>query len=310
MMWAAVLGSLLPVMLMVLLGAALRSGGFMPEVCFHGLNKLAFWVGLPCMLFLDISGAQASGGDALRIAAVVLGASLLAGICAWAAAALRRLPRPSLRVFVQGAFRGNLAYVGIPVIYFALDAAPGARAAAVLALAPTIPVFNVAGVLLLLRPGEGHRVQRIARTLLEIARNPLIIACVLGLLARHLALQMPEALLRTVRGVGGLGLPAALLALGAALSPERVRGHGWNACVAALFKVVFSPLIGYTLGRAFGLDGDNLLIAVLFATTPAAVASFVMADQMGADRDLAAAIIVASTLLAFPALAIAMLLMR
>ena len=56
--------------------------------------------------------------------------------------------------------------------------------------------------------------------------------------------------------------------------------------------------------------GDNLLIAVLFAATPTAVASFVMADQMGADRNLAAAVIVVSTLLAFPALAVVMLLMR
>ncbi len=310
MMWVAVLSSLLPVMLIILLGAALRAGGFMPEMCFHGLNKLAFWVGLPCMLFLDIAGAQASGGDALRIAAVILGASLLAGICAWAVAALRRLPRPTLRVFVQGAFRGNLAYVGIPVIYYALDAAPEARAVAVLALAPTIPVFNVAAVLLLLRPGDGHRVKRIARTLLEIARNPLIIACALGLLARQLALHLPEALLRAARGVGGLGMPAALLALGASLSPQRVQGHGWAACAAALFKVALAPLIGYNVGRILGLGGDNLLIAVLFSATPTAVASFVMADQMGADRDLAAAIVVVSTLLAFPALAVVMLLMR
>jgi predicted permease len=309
-MFAAVLASLLPVMLMILLGAALRAMHFLPEACFHGLNKLAFWVGLPCMLFLDIAGASASGAVTLRIAAAILGGSLLAGLCAWAVAALWHLPQPTLRAFVQGAFRGNLAYVGIPVVYFALDADPEARAVAVLALAPTIPLFNVACVLVLLKPGEGHWAQRLGKTLLEIARNPLIIACLLGLLARHLALPLPDALMSTVRGVGGLGLPCALFALGASLTPERVRGQGRPACGAAFFKVVISPLIGYTLGRALGLDGDRLLIAVLFAATPTAVASFVMADQMGADRNLAAAIIVVSTLLAFPALAVVMLLMR
>jgi predicted permease len=309
-MWTAVLNALLPVMLMILLGAILRAGGFLPELFFHGLNKLAFWVGLPCMLFLDIAGARAAGGDALRIAAAVLGASLLVGACAWPVATVLRLPRPTLRAFVQGTFRGNLAYVGLPVVYFALDAQPEARAVAVLALAPTIPVFNVACVLLLLKPGEGHRARRVGRTLLEIARNPLIIACVLGLLARPVVPHLPDALLRAVRGVGGLGLPAALFALGASLTPERVQGQGRLAGVAALFKVVMAPLIGYTLGRVLGLDGANLLIAVLFTATPTAVASFVMADQMGADRNLAAAIIVVSTLLAFPALAVALLLMR
>jgi len=89
-----------------------------------------------------------------------------------------------------------------------------------------------------------------------------------------------------------------------------VKGQGSLACRAAFFKVAISPLIGYTIGRALGLEGDYLLIAVLLSATPTAVASFVMADQMGADRDLAAAIVVVSTLLAFPALATVMLLMH
>lgn len=45
-------------MLMILLGTALRAARFLPESCFNGLNKLAFWVGLPCMLYLDITGAR------------------------------------------------------------------------------------------------------------------------------------------------------------------------------------------------------------------------------------------------------------
>jgi len=297
-------------MLMILLGTALRAARFLPESCFNGLNKLAFWVGLPCMLYLDITGAPASGLEPLRISAAVLGGSLMAGLCAWLVAIPQRLPLPTLRAFVQGAFRGNLAYVGIPVVYFVLEGRPAARAVAVLSLAPTIPVFNVACVLLLLDAGGGHWTRRLGRTLLEIARNPLIVACLLGLLARHLSFELPDALQRTVKGLSGLGLPAALLALGASLTPSRVKGQGSLACRAAFFKVAISPLIGYTIGRALGLEGDYLLIAVLLSATPTAVASFVMADQMGADRDLAAAIVVVSTLLAFPALATVMLLMH
>ena len=42
------------------------------------------------------------------------------------------------------------------------------------------------------------------------------------------------------------------------------------------------------------------LIALLYLATPCAVTSYVMADQMGADRDLAASAIALSTLLCMP----------
>ncbi|NLF23295.1 MAG: AEC family transporter [Lentisphaerae bacterium] len=308
MMLQSVAESLLPVLLMIVLGACLRQCRFLPEVCFQGLNKLAFWVGLPCMLFLEISGARVEGGAALRIAATLLLVSLAAGVLGWGVALALKLPTPSLRVFVQGAFRGNLAYVGIPVVYYALSASPDARAVAVLALAPTIPVFNVACVLLLLQPGQGSRLRRAARALAEIARNPLILACVLGMLALWQGWMLPPPLRRTVEGVGRLGLPAALLALGASLSLRHVQGKKLPVFFSALIKVAVAPVIGYTIGRALGLTGVNLLITMLYAATPTAVASYVMADQMGADRELAAAIIVVSTLLAFPALALVLLL--
>ena len=307
-MLRAVIDSLLPIFLMIVLGALLRQQRFLPEAFFHGLNKLAFWIGLPCLLFLEISRAHVEGGAALRISATIIGASTVMGLAAWLVGALLRLPMPSWRVFVQGAFRGNLAYVGIPVVYYVLHANPDARGVAVLALGPTIPVFNIACVLLLIQPGSGGRLHQAGRALFEIGRNPLIIASLLGLLVLWTSLTLPEALVRTLDGVGRLGLPSALMALGASLSLERVKGQAVPASVAAAMKVALSPVIGYTIGRMLGLTGDLLLVAVIFAATPTAVASFVMADQMGADKELAAAIIVVSTLLAFPALAWVLLL--
>lgn len=306
-MWHSVVESLLPVLLMIMLGTGLRTFGFMPDLFFNGLNKLAFWIGLPCLLFLEISAAHPQGSEPLRIAAAVICVSLILGITAWGVAAIFRLPTPSLRVFVQGAFRGNLAYVGIPVICYALSANPEARAIAILALAPTIPAFNIACVLLLIQPQSGHRFKRVMQTLQGIGRNPLIIACVLGMIARYQSLILPTSLHRTIEGVGRIGLPAALMALGASLSLERVKGRVLVACVAATMKVALGPILGYVVGRAFGLVDDMLLVAVLYAAMPTAVASFVMADQMGADKELAAAIIVTSTVLAFPALALVLL---
>ena len=302
-MWKTVFEALVPVLLMILLGAGLRRIRFLSADCFEGLNRLAFWVGLPCMLFTEIAGAQVSGGDALRISAVIMAASLLMLLPAYGIGRLLRLKSPSLRAFNQGVFRGNLVYVGLPVVLFALPPDSDVRATAILALAPTIPFFNGLGVLLLLRPEPGSRGRWLASMLGGMARNPLIIACLLGMVALALKVQLPPALHRAVKGVGGIGLPAALLALGASLTWDRVRGHGVAALAAALMKVVLMPVAGFFIARACGVEGVLLTVCLLYLATPTAVASYVMANQMGADADLAAAIIVIGTVLAFPALA-------
>ena len=54
--------------------------------------------------------------------------------------------------------------------------------------------------------------------------------------------------------------------------------------------------------------GDLRTIVLLYLACPAAVTSYVMADQMGADKDLAGAIVVLSTFYAFPAMAVVLLL--
>ncbi len=306
-MFSSVIAALLPVVLIILLGAMLRQRVFLPAGFFAGLNKLAFWVGLPCMLYVEIAAAPPAGGDAMRIALTLMGASLGVLLPALALARLLRLPAASVRVCAQGAFRGNLAYVGLPVVFYALTNHPAARATATLALAPTIPFFNLMCVAILLRPGQGSVLRRFLRVAGEIARNPLIVACLAGVAAMQTNFHLPTPLQRTVEGLGRLGLPAALLALGATLSWRQVRGHGGVATAIALLKVAGAPLLGWLIARACGLRGEMLTVCLLFLATPTAVASYVMADQMDADRELAAAIIVVSTLMAFPALAVVMM---
>ncbi len=299
---------LLPVLLMLSLGAALRKSGFLSSDWFEGLNRLAFWVGLPCMLFIEIASATVSGDDAFRLAAVMILAipavlipAVILGVCF-------RMPTPTRRAFYQSVFRGNLAYVGLPVIFQALPDDGATRATALLALAPMIPIYNIVSVLILLQPGTGHPLRRIRRVIGELARNPLIIACLLGMLALFLRVTIPPALHRTFTGIGRIGLPAALLALGASLTWLRLRGQAVKAVMAAVIKVAVMPLSGVVIARSLGMEGPLLLVCVIYLACPPAVAGYVMADQMGADRDLSAAVIVIGTLLAFPALAVALML--
>ncbi len=304
--------TLAPVVLLVVLGFALRIWKFLPAQFFTQLNRLVFWVALPAVLFIETAQAQLATGDAARTAGAMLLANLIVAIDAWLAVCWMHLPLPTLRSFVQGAFRGNYSYVGLPIVFFAI---PDNRShpAILLALAG-LTIVNNMGAVLLLTPfekkegGESASVAAvILRAIAGIFRNPLVIACILGVVASamkaHCGVELPESLARALKAAGGISMGGALIALGAGLELGRLRGVFGLAALSCAFRLIACPLLGLLTTRLLGIDGDLRLAALLFISTPAAVASYVMADQMDADRDLAGSIVVLSTIAALPTMA-------
>jgi len=304
-----VLSSVLPVCLLVLLGAALRQIRFLPETFFTHLNRLGFWLLLPSFLFCTIATAPApAGGAGLRIGLVLCACAVGITLAGWLVARLLRLPEGSARALMQSAMRGNLAYTALPVLIYTFGEGSEAAATAALALAPTIPFYNFWAVLILTPSSGGVRRTQAARALAAVLRNPLIIGCLLGLLVLKCRLQMPEACFKALQELGRAALPCALLALGAGLTPKAVRASARPALAATALKLLGMPALGYLVARAAGLSGEALLITLLYLASPCAVTSYVMADQMGADKELAGSAIALSTLLCLPVMAAILLL--
>jgi predicted permease len=329
-MFSAVLTSVLPVCLLMALGAAFSRFRFLPDAFFEQMNRLGFWVLLPSLLFCTIAQAPAAAsGTGLKIGLLLCACSVAATAGGWLTARLLGLSEPSRRSLMQSAMRGNLAYTALPVILYAFGEHAPASAVAAFALAPAIPFYNFWAVLILTRPeaapadkacatgpagrssvlplSESGRLpdpRHLLRTLAAILRNPLIIGCALGLVAMKTGLRPPGGIYKALEALGHAALPCALLALGAGLTPERLRASLRPAAAATALKLVGMPAIAYLLARAAGVSGEALLITLLYAASPCAVTSYVMADQMGADRDLAGSAIALSTLLCLPVMAL------
>ena len=269
---------------------------------------------MPALLFTKTATALPQLDAAVGIITALLGGMLVCIAAGYLLARQLGLDRRATAAFVQGAYRGNIAFVGLPVVLYALVAVgqgtPEVDALVLLALAPVIPVYNVAAVIVLsgATPAEGRQGrQQLATVLRSIATNPLIIACVAGLAVAYSGVTLPEALTRTLDLLGEIALPGALLAMGASLRLRAIRTGGIAAGAASLVKVLVAPLAGYLVARAIGLTGPPLMIAMLLLAMPTAVASYVMAQAMGADDTLASSIVMISTLLAIPVLSVILL---
>ena len=295
-----IINSIAPIFLLIVFGRILKTSGFLPDSFFKGVSRLVFWFALPALLIHNISEAELELASISLIVLVLTAGTLLTLALAWVASRRLSLSPPETGSFIQGALRGNGAFIALPVIVYSMGAIdPHAESLATIVLAPVVILFNILSVAVLVhysRNGKSSAISMTA-TAVELIRNPLILACLIGIVLNLFALRLPRFLVVTLDALGHTALPLVLMSIGASLEVGRLRGAASPSLVASLIKVAAAPLFGFLLAGLFGLSQTEKMIAVFYLAAPAAVMSYVMAEEMGNDGPLAGRIVTLSTLL-------------
>ncbi|MEC9092745.1 MAG: AEC family transporter [Planctomycetota bacterium] len=296
-----VLNAVLPVFLLAALGYFLFRIGFITRDISVGLNQLVYWVGLPSLLFHKISRQQlewSSVSDVLSAFFLALaGTVLLAYVISW----FLRIDAKSLGAFVQAAYRGNLGFIGLPIVLYSFSQGDIERSEAIAAisLAPCAIAFNIIAVALMIAHQPKTPAKR-PRFLFFFLTNPLIVGGVLGVTAASLELDLPLFVDRSFEGLSNMSVPVALLGLGASLGFFGIKEFKRDLVVAifgtTLLKILVSPLLGVVMSVFLVLDFVEARIVVIYLATPTAIASNVIVGQFGGDEKLAASSIVSATL--------------
>lgn len=307
-----VFNTLAPVFLIIALGAVLRRAGFLTGELVAALSRLTYWLALPALLFHETATATINFSRHQAVFWIMMAGMAACMAAGWACARLFRIGPRSAGTLVQAAYRGNLAFVGLPVIVYSFAtnglgaagaaATPAVTTMAVLLMAAVIPVYNVTSVVVLLAGQHRLGWRALRAVAASVLTNPLIIACALGLGYSFYRWPLALAAERTLKAVGQMALPLALLSIGGSLELRKVQGRLGLILAAGLIKVSVGPLVGWALGRMLGLSPEEMRVALIYLACPTAAASFVMADQLGGDGPLAAGVIVASTALSLGAL--------
>jgi predicted permease len=300
-----VFNSLAPVFGIIGLGVLLRWVGFLTPEFVRGMTRLAYRVGIPCLLFQKLATA---GVDVGQHADAIVVQWLGTGLCMVVGYAMARwvgAPRASIGTTVQMSYHGNLAFVGLSVILYSTshDVAT-VVATAVLIIACVAPLYNISSVAVLLAPQHQLSAGALRAGVWQRVTNPVILACLAGGAYAYADLPLPAAADRTLAAIGQMALPVALLGIGGSLRLERSPGRYGMMLAASLVKVGFGPAVGFALGRLAGLSGDELRVVVLLFACPNATVAFILADQLGGDRALAAGAVVMSTLLSIASLSV------
>jgi malate permease and related proteins len=304
-----ILAIVLPVFLVIALGYGLRRFKLIDAAFLFQTNRLVYYVALPLLLFYKIGTADfAANFNGALVTGSVL-AVVLVFVVSYGWAALRDYP-PAIRgTFSQGAFRGNLAYVGLAVAMNAYGVDGFTRAGILTGF--LVPVLNFLAITALLLPHrQAENPQGATFWLRQVALNPLILASFAGIAWSFLRLPLPVTIDRTLDIATGMSLPLALLAIGGSFSLQRMRGDLVTAALATALKLAVLPLLTVALLLWLGVSGIDLGIGLIIAGTPAATANYIMSDQMRGDAELAGTIIMLSTLFSALSYTVGLLLLR
>ncbi len=113
-----ILDTLGPVFLVIALGAVLRRFRFLDDHSVRVISAACYWVGLPCLLVLKIGTAVAAAGAARSTTLVLLTGTAILLVLSLPVALVLRLKPKGIATFMHVVFRGNLAYLGLPVVCF------------------------------------------------------------------------------------------------------------------------------------------------------------------------------------------------
>ncbi len=291
----AVLSGIVPVFLLIALGVLAKRLGWAGDVFVRDLNRVIFWFAIPALLLRLLGRAELVTVDAGVMIGTVVAASAATGLLALLYALARREKPARLGVIVQAAVRGNLVFVGFPVI-FAAGGEPALTLAAVTA-AILIPFQNLLAVAALLRAGDHTGLGAFKAAVL----NPVVLGVAGGLAWNWIGWAPWTWLDNFLHLLGNIAMPGALLALGAQMGARTLRKSTEAVAVSTVLKLVLAPAIGLILMILFQVDGIPRLVGILLLASPTAIASTAVTQEMGGDLDLAGACVMFASLAAFPA---------
>jgi predicted permease len=193
--------------------------------------------------------------------------------------------------------RSNMVFVGLPVIDIAFG--PDVLGPAAVLVGFMVPVYNFLAVLVLALPHHAENPGDRAlwkKATLDVLRNPLILGSMSGVLFSALNLPIPTSIDRSLDLVARMALPAALLSVGASMDLGQVRTEILPTAVISFIKLVVYPAAIYVCLGLFDVTGLERQFVVLIYASPTAVVSVIMAQEMKGDEQLAASIVIGTTM--------------
>lgn len=292
-----IFNTIVPIFTVIFIGWYAHRRGFFPGTFLAPANRIVFYIAIPAMIFRAISQASFSEKFNPKILAVAVLALTSAYLLAWISGIAFKLRKGRLGSFIQSSAHCNIGYIAFAVAYYYAGDEGLAVAGVYAGFIMILQNFYSVGMLAAC-DGKNSSTDGIGvKIIIQVVLNPIILSAGAGMLFSAASVRLPVSVSRSMDILGNMGLPTALLIIGASLSLEGMRSNMLLVQAACFIKLVALPAIALALFSAWGISGAGRLPILIILASPTATVAYVMAGEMGGDPDFAAAAISLCTIL-------------
>jgi len=245
-------------------------------------------VSTPCLIFTSLVGTEIGTSE---LAATIWACLVGYGLMTLAFGGLIAIARLRFRTYLPPLLFGNTGNLGLPLAYFAFGQ-EGLGFAIVIFAFMAVYSFSF-GVWVV--SGGGNPI--------NMFREPLVPATLLGALFLLMDWDIPVWVNNTLQLVGQLAIPLMLITLGVALSRLHLSRLG-KALWLSIIRLATCVAIGVFAGRLLSLSPIPFAVLVLQLSTPVAVTTYFLAEKYGTDSEEIAGFVIVSTMLSIFAIPI------
>lgn len=283
-------------------GYVIGRRGYLGEHGREVLTKLAFHVASPALLFTTLAQTDLSVIFSSRLLVTALSTAAAAGVFV-AVGVVRRWGPGRTTIGALCSSYVNSGNLGIPIAVYVLGDA---------SLVAPVLLFQLVGVTpialtILDLSGKGEK-GPLWRRLLTPLRNPIAVGSLAGVAVSAAGVRVPAPVLDPLTLIGGMSVPAVLLAFGISLCGSTMPGRGPDrhpVLLSVALKSVGQPAVAWALAvGVFGLRGAQLLDVVVTSALPAAQNLYTYASSYRVGERLARDSILLSTVISVPVLVV------
>ncbi|GHT66370.1 transporter [Bacteroidia bacterium] len=284
-----------PLFVLMAVGYFIRQIRFVSDDFLAQMNRFVFKFLLPLMVFQEIRLSYKGDFSNLKLILTSL-AGITAVILISAIIIKLTIKRKGQRgSMIQGIYRSNFLIYGLPVatgMYGNEAIAPITMLMGIM-----IPFYNVAAVIILSLHSESENSGLSTKKLLkEIATNPLLLGSVFGMLGGAIHLEFPHSVELPVGQLAATASPLALFVMGGEFRFRSMRNNIYKVIAATVSRLIIIPVIILFVCIRLGFRNVELSVLISLFATPTAIASYIMAKNMGNDGELSGQIVVLTTL--------------
>ena len=251
-----------PIFLVMILGNILMKTGFLSEEFTRVSDKFVFKVALPALLFYDISTADMSDVFNLKFILFCMFTTIIMFLVIWILTWIFMKDKSMVGAFVQASARGSAAILGMAFVQNIY----GDSGMAPLMIVSAVPFYNIFSVVILTFHSRDQigldKKAQIRRACINVAKNPIILGILAGLLFNVLHLTMPTIPMKAIAYMSNTATPLALLNVGASFHLSDAIRKFRPAMVASTIKLVILPAVFFPAALYLGFRQSEL-VAIL-----------------------------------------------